>query len=81
MCTLWLVGHPWEHRARLFSTQLAPSVCLFAIKQFAPGCSSRPSWLSSQHARGNTCSLVANNYFDWGNAVKIESAYAHPKHP
>ena len=59
MCTLWLVGHPWEHRARLFGTQLAPSVCLFALKQFAPGCSSRPSWLSSQHAHGNTCSLAA----------------------
>ena len=81
MCTLWLVGHPWEHLARLFSTQLAPSVCLFALKQFAPGCSSGPSWLSSQHAHGNTCSLAANHYFDQGHAVKIESVHAHPKHP
>ena len=81
ICTLWQVEHPWEHRARLFSTQLTPSVCLFALKQFAPCCSSRPSWLSSQHAHGNTCSLAANHYFDHGHAVKIESVHAHPKHP
>ena len=34
------------------------------------GCSSRPSWLSSQHTHGNTCSLAANSYFDQENAVR-----------